>query len=218
MSATVQTDTKNSAAGPAQRSLLQRAWGRFSTRLVAAYRRLFQHRNHVFRRPGLTDAAVPADLVIERVTLAEFKPDLEAELAATFGPGRPAGDRLELQHGAVLWLGRIGGVLAGVSVSRDGAHFARWFVPLKPADIVIFRNATATAFRGRGVCPALMRNAIVHEVGAGGHAYVDCRIYNHASIRSIEKAGFARIATCRPLRQADVLLPAATASHGAEHA
>jgi len=102
-------------------------------------------------------------------------------------------------------LALLDGRLAGASVSRRGDHFKRWFVPLRPHDVVIFRNRTLPDFRGRGLCPALMRHVMAHELAGDGRAYIDCRVYNKPSICSIEKAGFRRIATMKPLRRKDAL-------------
>lgn len=165
------------------------------------WRRVFRHRNHVFvwrgdpaGRPRLTDLTV-----LRFQGQDELPGDLRAKMAAIHSERIFETDRFEMEHGAVLWVVLMDGGYVGSSLSRSGRHYLKWFVELEPHDVVIFRNATAPAFRGRGICPALMREIIARELSDGGRAYVDCQIDNKASIRSIEKAGFRRIATLKPI-------------------
>ncbi|MCH8806568.1 MAG: GNAT family N-acetyltransferase [Planctomycetes bacterium] len=175
--------------------------------LLAGWRRIVQHRNHVFMQegPAQTGSAPPNLTVVRCDRLEDLAPELLATMRSRFSPSSLEVDRWELGHGAVLWVGLIDGRLAGVSMSRRGDQFKCWFVPLRRHDVVIFRNRTLPDFRGRGLCPALMQHVMFHELAGDGRAYVDCRVYNKPSIRSIEKAGFRRIATMKPLRRKDAL-------------
>lgn len=190
------------------RALAARAAGRAAAVLRALWHRLAQHRNYVFVHDrSLPAVGRPAGFSVEAIRgPAELSPACRRELLSLFGPQSLETDLWEVRHGAVLWLARIDGRLCGASLSRRGRWFRTWFVPLNPEDLVIFRNRTAPEFRGRGLCPALMNWIIDHEqAGTDARGYVDCRIYNRASIRSIEKAGFRRIATMKPLRRKDAL-------------
>lgn len=60
-------------------------------------------------------------------------------------------------------------------------------------------------FRGRGLFPSLMRHVMHEALAAGGHAYIDCRVYNTPALRSVAKAGFVGIATMRPISRGDAL-------------
>lgn len=187
--------------------LMQAVGRRAAAAFVDAWRRVAQHRNHVFVHDGPVDEARgPAGLAVVRCTKLEALPvELGEVLRVRFGEGSYAADAWELERGAVLWLGLIDGQLAGASVSRRGEHFRRWFLPLRPHDFVIFRNRTLPEFRGRGLCPAIMRHVIRTERTGDAKAYIDCRVFNHASIRSIEKTGFRRIATLRPISRKQAL-------------
>ena len=169
-------------------------------RTVERYRRWFQNRNHVFRHSGPYEAV--ADGAVRFVRYAEHRA-VPAEVLAVIkrhGGERALGkDRAEMQCGAALWVAFIGDEVAGTSMSRRGRDFRSWFVPLADEDIVIFRNRTYPEHRGKGVCPRMMRHIMHTELAEGGMAYVDCRVYNKPSIRSIEKAGFELMATMKPI-------------------
>ncbi|MCC6907842.1 MAG: GNAT family N-acetyltransferase [Phycisphaerales bacterium] len=114
-------------------------------------------------------------------------------------------DFQEMRQNAVMWVAFSNGDPVGMLFTRQGQHFARWFVDLNPDDIVIFRMRTYPEYRGRGIAPALMTHAIWSLCANGTRAFIDCRVYNQPSIRSILKSGFRRIATMKPLRRDDVL-------------
>jgi hypothetical protein len=189
------------------RGLLGRALPRLGNSARDLVHELFYRRNHVYQLDwNLPFVPSPPGFRVERYAgSGALSAELRGAVLRTLGPERLVGDLREMKHAAVLWVGYLDGELAGLSMTRRGAHFRRWFVPLNPEDIVVIRNQTAPTFRGRNVCPALMRRAIAEELKSGGTAYCDCRVYNHASIRSIEKAGLRRIATCRPLSRAEAL-------------
>lgn len=197
----------STAPAAARRNLLTRVVRGVARRAVHAWRETFQRRNYVFAcDAGAAPPLSCAGLVIECWSGPEPPTGaLAAELAALLPAEHLAVNNLELAEGAALWIGRLGGRIAGMSMSRPAGRYRRWFVPLGPADVVVFRNVTLPDFRGRGVCPDLMRHIVRAAVAPGGRALVDCRVYNHASIRSIEKAGFHRIATCAPLTRAEAL-------------
>ena len=170
--------------------------------LLAGWRRIAQHRNHVFRHnPSMPRLAAPTGMVVQCFTgPAEIPQRTRDEMARHFGEREVELQRWEMERKAVLWVATVNDRLAGVSMSRLGRYYARWFVPLRARDVVIYRNSTLPAFRGQGVCPAIMHEIVSRQVVADSRAYVDCKIYNKSSIRSIEKAGFQRVATLKPLR------------------
>ncbi|MBN1491124.1 MAG: GNAT family N-acetyltransferase [Phycisphaerae bacterium] len=110
-----------------------------------------------------------------------------------------------MRQGAVLWVAVLDGKIAGSQLCCLGRHLRRWFVPLQDHDLIIFRVNTVSEFRGRGISPLMMRHIITHEAKGGARTYADCKVYNRPSIRSIEKAGFRRIATARPLSREEVV-------------
>ena len=175
--------------------MLKEVWGR----CVRVFNRRFRRRNHVFRHePGPGPACPGLDL--SRYDRPEQVPDhVAAAVIAWTGAASWAWTLLELQEGAALWIGWLDGTVVGAWMSRPGALFRAWFVPLNSADLVLFRGSTAPAFRGRGVSPAMMSEIVARALPPEGRAYVDVSVHNAPSIRAIEKAGFRRIATMKPL-------------------
>lgn len=182
--------------------LVRRAASRFGSDLQMVWRRLAQNRNHIFvHDPDAPRVHGPVGLQVSRYTrLEDIPPSVAGELQAMGGSGTLETERWELEHHAVLWIGMLEERVVATSMTRRGWHYRKWFVPLADDDVVIFRNATARQFRGMGICPALMQRIMQDELEKGARAYVDCRVYNQPSIRSIRKAGFRRIATMKPLR------------------
>ena|GEM_PF-6116121 len=188
-------------------SLFRRSFARVAGLCLAGWRRIARHRNHVFvYDQDSPSTEPPAGLTVLRLTSqAELPDEIRAAMRARIGDRSLETDRWELDHGGVQWISLIDGEFAASAMSRKGRHFAKWFVELENHDVVIFRNVTVAEHRGKGICPATMREIIAREVRDGAQAYVDCRVYNRASLRSIEKAGFRRIATMKPLRQKEAI-------------
>lgn len=175
--------------------------------LVRAWWRAARHWNYVFvyDSPRVVWDGATWMSVTRLGQPEQLSITLRIELEKAVGAERVAMDAWEMEHGAALWVARVDGRIAGLSMSRRGDRFRKWFVPLTCDDVVIFRNMTLPGFRGRGVCPSLMRHILKEERRPRGRAFIDCRVYNLASIRSIEKAGFRRIGKSRPLSQMEVL-------------
>lgn len=177
-------------------SLRRRVWRRLS----AAYNAAFRRRNHVYRWEPGPPLAEDVELLVERFELADAVPFAAREAIESWGGERAwRQDEEELRQGAVLWTGRWRGAIGSAWMSRPGALFRAWFVPLGPADLVLFRGRTSPALRGLGLSPAMMRAIVARELRPGGKAYVDVSVHNAPSIRAIEKAGFRRVATMKPV-------------------
>ncbi|MBI4566712.1 MAG: GNAT family N-acetyltransferase [Planctomycetes bacterium] len=188
--------------GNGKRALLSRAW----RRLANVFNQTFRKRNHVYVFDALAPAPAPVELHVERYVDVEDVPSRVPEALRNYARRSPwEGDVEELRMGAVYWVGYDEGEVACTCMSRRGIQFRRWFVPLEPSDLVIIRGRTLPALRGRGLFPALMREIVRRELRAGGRAYADCRVYNSASMRAIEKAGFRRIATLKALTRREAL-------------
>ena len=180
---------------------------RLRSALRFAWRRLAQHRNHIFvHDPDAPRVNGPVGLNVSRYErLEDVPPSVAHQLQLLHGSSTLKADRWELEHHAVLWIATLNGRVVGTSMSRRGRHFRKWFLPLAANDVVIFRNATVREFRGIGICPSMMGRIVQVELEDGARAYVDCRVYNRPSIRSIQKAGFRRIATKRPLKRKEAV-------------
>jgi len=155
----------------------------------------------VFVCDAPADAAeAPDGLNIARYAdLKEIPQQVLAELVDSHGPQFVDNLRKELAGQAVLWVGLINGRIAGSLLTRLGCHITRWFVPLRDHDLIIFAVGTVPEYRGRGIAPTMMRHTMVTELEDDGRAFIDCKIWNKASIRSIQKAGFRWIATKKPI-------------------
>jgi len=178
------------------KSVLRRSIGRIRRIL----RRWVPRHNHIFRHEG--------PFPPERHPQAEFSvcdsadllsPSLMAQLKATGTERMLETDLVELRSGSRLWYGLVDGRLAVVLFTRRGHQFRNWFTPLQPSDMVIFRVRTYPEFRGRGLAPSLMRYAMHESLQNGDCSFIDCGTDNQPSIRSIEKAGFRKIATMKPI-------------------
>lgn len=164
-------------------------------RLRRVYRRHFKQKNFVFRHEGpftpetRDDCAFASyesfDSLPEAVKKARQKRRDKDDLAQ---------DKLELDENATLWVAYVDGQVASTVFTRRGNHFRRWFVELKPDDVVVFRLNTREQYRGRGLAPSLIRHALCSVGDDSASAYIDCRTYNKPSKRAIEKVGFHCIA------------------------
>ncbi len=175
-------------------------------RLTRYYRKWFQKQNHVFVHRGPFEPVTASSCEFVRYEHFEDVPGHVRE-AIEFHGGQKAleADRREMEQAGAMWVAILDQRLAGVLFTRCGREFHRWFVKLRDDDIVIFRMRTYPKFRGRGIAPSLMRNAMYNSLHHGDNAYIDCRVYNIPSIRSIQKAGFVCIATMKPISRKEAL-------------
>lgn len=186
-----------------RRPVWRRAWDR----LINKYNWTFRKQQHVFRfDPAATPPPNPGDFRIEPFECGELlrSPVAEAIIRHT-GPHVLDGDVMEIRQGAVLWAGFWGDTVVGTAVTRRGEGFARWLIPLEPKDRVLFRLKTLPPYRGRGIGAFLLRAVALQKPAGGGDAYADCRVFNTASIRTIEKAGFRLVATVKSLTREQAL-------------
>jgi RimJ/RimL family protein N-acetyltransferase len=176
---------------------------------VNAYNWRFRRWQHVYVfDPASTEPKHPADLTIERCARVE---DIGAAVWDALGDGgkdpSPEDDRAETRANGVFWVARLKNDVVGAAITRRGRHFVRWLLPLEPDDFVLFRVKTLPRYRGQGIASALMRTIALREGNPVGKAYADCRVFNAASIKAIERAGFRRVATVRSMTREEALGP-----------
>lgn len=191
-----------SIMGTLQRSVPARAW----RRLLWYYRGRFRQWNFVFRADGpfLEDAR--DDCLMVRYDSAESVPqEVIDQIQSDGGERRWQTDAMELAMYSTLWVAIVGDRVATAVFTREGRYFKRWFLPLRPTDVVVFRLRTHSDFRGRGLAVSLMRYAMAQTIPGGSSGFVDCRTYNKPSIRCIEKAGFIRVAKMKTISREWVL-------------
>ena len=111
----------------------------------------------------------------------------------------------EMSQFSTLWVAFYHGIPAGHQSVRRGKYFKKWFVGLNENDIVFFRTITYREFRGQGVCPAIMQQAMHILLRDGDRAFVDCKIYNKPAIRAFLKNNFRLLAKMKPITREQAL-------------
>ena len=185
----------------------RRVMARAGDALLAGWRRMFSNRNHiyVYEACGVVPA-LPAWLKVHRFErLADVPPSYMEALAAFRSPQYVRSAAEELSKNGVLWVAAVDDRAVASSVSRRGKYFRRWYLPLRDDDMVVFAGSTAPSARGRGVMAAMLVECFRRDCQGRCCALTDCKSWNRAAIRTIEKAGFRRIATMKPLRRKDAL-------------
>ncbi|MCH8822881.1 MAG: GNAT family N-acetyltransferase [Planctomycetes bacterium] len=107
--------------------------------------------------------------------------------------------RQEFEQNGQLYVGVLHERTVALMWVRKGKYIEQWFVPLTDEDYVLYGMLTFPQYRGRGLIRALAFEAMRKYGDMGGTAHIDCRVWNRSSIRAIEKLGFEKIATARPL-------------------
>jgi GNAT superfamily N-acetyltransferase len=117
--------------------------------------------------------------------------DLEA-LREYAGRAYLAAARKRFERGWILYAARVDGALAGGGWILTARHQAK-IVPLLDGDVSILDCFTLPAMRGRNVFPHLLATIATEFRDRGGlRAFCSATPWNAASIRALEKAGFAR--------------------------
>lgn len=178
-------------------TLPARAWRRF---LHRHYRPRFCRQNYIFRHEGPFPPEKRIDCTFEHYQSFEELPEHVIEDMKISGLGtRFDMDRRELEEHATLWIAFVDNHFASRMFTRKGQYIGRWFLDLRPEDIVFFRGLTHPDYRGRGLLPSLIRHAAHEALGHLDYAYTDCRTYNKAAVRCIEKIGFSRVAVMKAI-------------------
>lgn len=175
-------------------------------RSIKLFNRCFRHWNYVMKYdPAAARRDLPSGVEILRFDNADAIPTELLDKMRRVDSERSV--QAYVYHvrnkGAVLWVAMRDGEVIGTQLSRQGRHIPHWFIPLEADDMVLYRVKTAPAARGQGLCPSMMQHIIAHELPNSQSAYADCRIYNHPSIRSLNKTGFRIIGKMRPITEPD---------------
>lgn len=164
--------------------------------LMRVYRRLFQNRNWVFRLqagdiPPLTAPAGTAEFeLMDCRQPSEVSPGCWAQITASEGIHVLNQFSREFASGGVLWIASIGSCVVGYVWSRHGGTLATWFVPLRPHDVVLHSAVIFPQWRGRRIFSEMIRAIAQATLASDGCAYIDCKVWNEASLHSIQRAGF----------------------------
>jgi ribosomal protein S18 acetylase RimI-like enzyme len=147
--------------------------------------------------PRAIEPDVP--LAIERFEREQDLPgSLRAELRAYAGAEYEEVLRAEFARRGTLWIGLVQGRVAAFQWSRRASSIPVWFVPLRPADVVLLGTETLPELRGRGIAPAMLAHIVRRERSGEGRVLVDCKVWNRPAMRAFERAGFRRLAECAP--------------------
>jgi len=105
-------------------------------------------------------------------------------------------DRFE--KGAVLWIIKQDGAIAGFIWSIRGKTVKPYYIPLTPDDVFLFDVEVFDTFRGRGLYP-LLTNYMVGKLKSEGviRAFGDIRAWNASSILGAKKTYFHKLAEVR---------------------
>lgn len=139
-----------------------------------------------------SDCAIPG-LTVERFTsAAALDSSTKREIDASAGEGGLGGAYRLFKTGCHLWIGRLNGRVVGTCWSRKHHRRSVYVVRLNETDAVILSCFVPPEFRGRGIFPAMLEKMVRVMMDEDGTArvFIDCRAWNAASSRGIQKARF----------------------------
>lgn len=168
---------------------------------ASLYRILRSNRTVLFycdigrRKPS--EAIQNCSWVIERRTSqSELSPQEVKELEESWNPSimrRLIAERF--QRGALLWIAKSEGRLAGYGWTLNATTMEPHFFPLGIHDVHLFDFCVFTAYRGRRINPSLV-GAILDELAADGksRAFIEVKEWNHAQLSSLTRTPFQPLA------------------------
>ncbi|MHC4749394.1 MAG: GNAT family N-acetyltransferase [Planctomycetota bacterium] len=100
--------------------------------------------------------------------------------------------------GALLWLVKVDGTLAGYIWSINGGTVRPHYFSLTDKDVHLFDNYVLKEFRGQGINPKLI-NYVLDELQREGliRVYIETNIANTSEIRSLAKTDFKEFGVAR---------------------
>lgn len=100
--------------------------------------------------------------------------------------------------GALLWLVKVNGTLAGHIWSIQGRTIQPHYLPLTDNDIHLFDNFIFEELRGRSVNPALV-NYVLAKLKEKNmvRVFIETNVANKPEIRSLTKTGFEKFGLAR---------------------
>jgi hypothetical protein len=101
-------------------------------------------------------------------------------------------------NGALLWLIKSEGRLAGYGWTIRGGTLEPHFFPLGPSDVHFFDFHVFANYRGRGVNPFLVIHILCSLAAEGrGRAFIEAACWNAAQLSSLKKTPFHRSGCAR---------------------
>jgi RimJ/RimL family protein N-acetyltransferase len=159
------------------------------TSLVFQKSDLNQTIHNIYKPPGLvierysTLNKIPFNVLSALTLSSSSQMNLEVEVTQRFSKG------------CEMWLGHFDGSFAGICWSRSRVARDDYFLPLDRQDAVFSSCFVLPSSRGKGVFPYMLQSIFktLSNYEQIDKAYIDCKSWNLASVRGIEKAGFVFI-------------------------
>ena len=196
------SNKQSSATNQTKKAREEWILGKIWRRLMHYYHQWFCRQNYIFRHEGPFNPENRTDCTFASYESFDNLPEeIKADIYAGTDGSRLETDKQELGENATLWVAFVDGRVATTAFTRKGKYFRRWFLDLRPEDVIVFRLNTKPEFRGRGLAPSLIRHVLNSITNLSEHAYIDCRTYNKPSKRCIEKAGFKCVAVKKKIKR-----------------
>jgi GNAT superfamily N-acetyltransferase len=101
-------------------------------------------------------------------------------------------------NGALLWLVKVNGTLAGHIWSIQGKTIQPHFLPLTDKDVHLFDDFIFEEFRGRGVNRVLVNYVLDRQKKENmTRAFIETKLTNKPEIRSLAKTSFKKFGLAR---------------------
>lgn len=168
------------------------------------YRMVWQNRLIVYAAPLRPDEAPPPRMpeglhvvqVFHEADLSEA--DKQTIITRWVPAEKDRQIRERFAQGAVLWLMKDGGRVAGFGWSIHGITLAPGTFPLEPDDVRLFDFETLPEWRGRAITPVLVANIMHWSAQQGARrALSEVHEWNDPSNRGMLKTPFRPIGTVR---------------------
>lgn len=133
----------------------------------------------------------------------EHLSETDQETLREYGGDRMAVENFATQfaQGATPWVGRIEGQLVGVCWVFPASTSLDYFFPLLEGDAVISNCFTIPRYRRKGIFSGILYHIVKTGSKEGlRHVFINCKIWNTASMRGILKVGFKEIAVANSVR------------------
>jgi len=146
---------------------------------------------------------LPAGIAIERKNMYDeaVRPDMKRMVDYWNIEGINEKVRARFAKGAILWVVKWQGEIAGFVWSISGRMLSPWYLPVTPHDGYILDAVTFKEYRGRGLYPLLM-NYVLGKLKSEGISRMVGELYttNIASIRGLEKTYYRQFGIARKFR------------------
>lgn len=146
---------------------------------------------------------LPAGILIERKNTYDEAVQLDMQTMIDYWNKESMTERVKgrFAKGAILWVVKLRGEIAGFVWSISGKMLSPWYLPVTPHDGYILDAVTFEEYRGRGLYPLLM-NYVLGKLKSEGISRMVGELYttNTSSIRGLEKTHYRQFGKARKFR------------------